>query len=430
MTEELHLTLAPREKNIQATLDLPGSKSIANRVLLLAALAKGTSILHHVPDVSEDVRLMIQALEQLGVAIVPLNKPHSYRILGCDGVFPVKTAQLFCGNSGTTMRMLTALLSLLSGEYTLIGTERMKHRPIGDLVDSLKQLGADIRYLEHLGYPPLSIGPFRDRAITEISCSGKDSSQYLTGLLMALSAMSREGVIRVKDGLRSKSYVDMTISLLGKFGCTVICDDLHYTLKSTTPLQAIEYTIEPDASSASYFLACAALNGSVTINNMGKNSLQGDKNFAAILEKMGAEVIYRDNAITVRAHTALKAININMENMPDAAMTLAVLCLFAEGTSHISGIGTWKIKETNRLHAMQTELIKLGAKILTSDDAITITPPQKLNEGVAIDTYDDHRMAMSFSLVAAAGIQVIINHYRCVNKTFANYFNVFQQLCY
>lgn len=430
MTKELHLTLAPRKKNIQATLDLPGSKSIANRVLLLAALAKGTSILHHVPDVSEDVRLMIQALEQLGVAIVPLNKPHSYRILGCDGVFPVKTAQLFCGNSGTTMRMLTALLSLLSGEYTLIGTERMKHRPIGDLVDSLKQLGADIRYLEHLGYPPLFIGPFRDRAITEISCSGKDSSQYLTGLLMALSAMSREGVIRVKDGLRSKSYVDMTISLLGKFGCTVICDDLHYTLKSTTPLQAIEYTIEPDASSASYFLACAALNGSVTINNMGKNSLQGDKNFAAILEKMGAEVIYRDNAITVRAHKALKAININMENMPDAAMTLAVLCLFAEGTSHISGIGTWKIKETNRLHAMQTELIKLGAKIITSDEAITITPPQKLNEGVAIDTYDDHRMAMSFSLVAAAGIQVIINHYRCVNKTFANYFNVFQQLCY
>ncbi len=430
MTEELHLTLAPRKKNIEATLDLPGSKSIANRVLLLAAVAKGTSILHNVPDVAEDVRLMIHALQQLGVAIVPLNKPHSYRILGCDGVFPIKTAQLFCGNSGTTMRMLTALLSLMSGEYTLIGTERMKHRPIGDLVDSLRQLGADITYLERVGYPPLSIGPFRDRATAEISCSGKDSSQYLTGLLMALSAMSRNGVIRVKDGLRSKSYVDMTLSLLSKFGCAVICEDLHYTLKSARPLQAIEYTIEPDASSASYFLACAALNGCVTINNMGKNSLQGDKNFAAILEKMGAEVVYHHNAITVRAHTALKAININMENMPDAAMTLAVLCLFAEGTSHISGIGTWKIKETDRLHAIQTELIKLGAKILTSDDTITITPPQKLNEGVAIDTYDDHRMAMSFSLVAAAGVEVVINHYRCVGKTFANYFNLFQQLCY
>lgn len=430
MKDQLHLTLAPRKRNIQATLDLPGSKSIANRVLLLAAIAEGTSVLHHVPDLSEDVQLMMQAIQQLGVTITPLSTPHSYHIVGCGGVFPVKSAQIFCGNSGTTIRMLTALLSLLPGKYILTGTERMKHRPIQDLADSLRQLGADITYLERIGYPPLSIGSFKDSLVSTITCSGKDSSQYLTGLLIALSAINREVVIQVKEGLRSKSYVNMTMDILAQFGREVMNKDFNYNLNSIVPLKAIEYTIEPDASSASYFLACAALNGSVTINGIGKNSLQGDKDFALILSAMGAEVIYEDNAITVKADKPLKAIHVNMESMPDAAMTLAVLCLFAEGTSHISGIGTWKIKETNRLHAMQSELIKLGAKVSISDDAITIRPPQKINSGVAIDTYDDHRMAMSFSLLAAYGIEVTINHYRCVGKTFANYFNVFQRLCY
>lgn len=430
MTAQLHLTLASRRKTIQGTLDLPGSKSIANRVLLLAALANGTSILHQIPDVSDDVRLMIQALQQLGVSITPLNEAHSYSVVGCGGVFPVKTANLFCGNSGTTLRMLSAILSLLSGHYTLTGTERMKNRPIRDLVDALMQMGADITYLEQAGHPPLAIGSFGDNHHPAITCSGQNSSQYLTALLMALSAVNRDTVIQVKDGLRSKSYVDMTRELLVQFGRKIIVNDFSYTLKSADPLQAIEYTVEPDASSASYFLACGALNGSVTVNNIGKNSLQGDKNFAAVLATMGAEVNYQDNAITVSAHKALQAITINMENMPDAAMTLAVLCLFAEGSSHISGLSTWKIKETDRLYAMQTELRKLGAIVSTSDDSISITPPQKINTAVAIDTYDDHRMAMSFSLVAAYGVEVTINHYRCVSKTFANYFQVFSTLCY
>lgn len=430
MIAQPHLHLPPRQKTIQATLDLPGSKSIANRVLLLASMAIGKSILHQVPDVSEDVCLMMQALRELGVSIVKSHTPHSYSITGCEGSFPMKKATLFCGNSGTTIRMLTALLALLEGDYVLTGIERMKERPIGDLVDSLLQLGANITYLEKPRYPPLSIQSFKDNHRAEIICSGKDSSQYLTGLLMALSAVHRETTICIPDILRSKSYVDMTLKILSKFGAEIKVEGLNYQVHSHKALQAIEYTIEPDASSATYFLACAALNGCVRVNHLGKSSLQGDADFALLLEKMGAKVVYADDSITVSADKPLRAVNVDMENMPDAAMTLAVLCVFAQGTSHIRGIGTWKIKETDRLLAMQTELRKLGARVETSDDSITITPPKTIQSGVAIDTYNDHRMAMSFSLVAAYGIEVTINDYGCVNKTFSNYFELFNQLCY
>ncbi len=430
MREQPHLHLPPRQKTIQATLDLPGSKSIANRVLLLAAMAKGKSILHRVPDVSEDVCLMMEALKELGVSMVEGDTPYSYSITGCAGNFSVKEATIFCGNSGTTIRMLTALLAVLNGDYVLTGIERMKERPIEDLVESLLQLGANITYLEKPGYPPLSIYPFKDNRATEITCSGKDSSQYLTGLLMALSAVNRKTKIHIPDKLRSKSYVDMTLKILTKFGAEIDEKNLTYTLNSNKPLQAIEYTIEPDASSATYFLACAALNGSVCVNHLGKSSLQGDADFALILEKMGAKVVYTADSISVSADKPLRAVDVDMENMPDAAMTLAVLCLFAQGTSHIRGIGTWKIKETDRLLAMQTELRKLGAVVETREDSITITPPKTIRSGVAIDTYQDHRMAMSFSLVAAYGIEVIINDYVYVNKTFANYFQLFNQLCY
>ena len=378
---------------------------------------------------ADDVFLMMQALKTLGVSITPLSTPHSYQIEGVAGEFPIKKAEIFCGNSGTTMRSLTAMLALSSGNYTLTGVERMEQRPILDLVSGLQQLGADIRYLKQEGYPPLQIQAFHDTSVETIPCNGENSSQYLTGLLMACTRLNRKITIQVQGKLMSKSYVDMTLSLLKKFGCNTTVNALNYTIEPSSYLQGIDYIIEPDASSASYFLACAALNGTITVNNIGTTSLQGDKNFALVLEKMGAKVKYSETMITVAAADTLQALTINMEDMPDSAMTLAVLCLFATGVSCIQGISTWKLKETDRLQAMQTELTKLGAKVEITADSITIIPPDKINSGVAIDTYDDHRMAMSFSLVAAAGVEITINDYRCVEKTFANYFEVFSRVC-
>jgi 3-phosphoshikimate 1-carboxyvinyltransferase len=423
-----------------AVLDLPGSKSIANRVLLLAAVADGTSILHNVPDVAEDVVLMMEALKKLGVSITRLGTQDchdelqhsgvsSYKIIGCNGVFPVKLASIFCGNSGTSIRFLTAMLSLMSGEYELTGIQRMKERPIHDLVAALKQVGADINYAENDGYPPLQTGVFRDNKAQTINISGKVSSQYLTGMLMAFPLLKRRVTIRIQDELISKPYIDITIALMQKFGCPVEINGNDYTINPITSLQAIEYTIEPDASSASYFLALGAIKGNITINNLNHASLQGDKNFAKTLSLMGANVDYQTNSINVKANN-IKPININMERMPDVAMTLAVMALFADGPSTISGIKSWKVKETDRILAMFNELTKLGAKVAITDDSITITPPLQIISDVAIDTYNDHRMAMCFSLIAAYGIPVKINDYQCVGKTFANYFDLFKQICY
>jgi 3-phosphoshikimate 1-carboxyvinyltransferase len=423
-----------------AVLDLPGSKSIANRVLLLAAVADGTSILHNVPDVAEDVVLMMEALKKLGVSITRLGTQDchdelqhsgvsSYKIIGCNGVFPVKLASIFCGNSGTSIRFLTAMLSLMSGEYELTGIQRMKERPIHDLVAALKQVGADINYAENDGYPPLQTGVFRDNKAQTINISGKVSSQYLTGMLMAFPLLKRRVTIRIQDELISKPYIDITIALMQKFGCPVEINGNDYTINPITSLQAIEYTIEPDASSASYFLALGAIKGNITINNLNHASLQGDKNFAKTLSLMGANVDYQTNSIKVIAHN-IHPININMESMPDVAMTLAVMALFADGPSTISGIKSWKVKETDRILAMFNELTKLGAKVAITDDSITITPPLQIISDIAIDTYNDHRMAMCFSLIAAYGIPVKINDYQCVGKTFANYFDLFKQICY
>lgn len=428
------MPLAASHKLINAVLDLPGSKSIANRVLPLAAMAQGTSIIHNVPDVGEDVQLMLSALAKLGIKIdkiaVAANGCSSYSITGCAGKLPVDCAEIFSGNSGTTIRFLTALLAILPGNYTLTGIERMKERPIKDLVAALHQLGSKIKCTENEGYPPLQTTPFVDNQIEAIELSGKISSQYLTGLLMALPQLKREITVKIYDELISKPYVEITLALLSMFGAEVKETAANcYTMYPVKNLKAIEYTVEPDASSASYFQAIAAMNGDIQINNLSANSLQGDKNFARVLAQMGANVEYNANNIKVQRNQ-LNSVNVNMEDMPDVAMTIAVLALFAKGTTTINGISSWKVKETDRLLAIYTELVKLGASVNYTDDSITITAPEIIRENVAINTYNDHRMAMCFSLLAIGGVPVVINNYECVGKTFANYFDVFKAIAY
>jgi 3-phosphoshikimate 1-carboxyvinyltransferase len=424
--------LAPITKMPEAILNLPGSKSIANRVLLLAAVANGDSIIHNVPEVAEDVVLMLEALTKLGVVIQKISNNEnlsSYKISGCNGAFSVKNASIFCGNSGTSIRFLTSMLSLMDGQYELTGIERMKERPISDLVEALQMVGADISYSEKSGYPPLSTHVFIDNKADVINISGLVSSQYLTGVLMALPLLKRKITVSIKDELISKPYIDITVAIMQKFGCVIEINGNDYTINPVNSLNPIEYTIEPDASSASYFLALGAIKGNITINNLSKDSLQGDKRFSESLSDMGAEVDYQANAINVRAKF-IKPININMEAMPDVAMTLAVMALFANGTSTITGIRSWKVKETDRILAMYTELTKLGAGVFITDNSIEILPPARINSDVAIDTYNDHRIAMCFSLVAAYGIPVTIRDYQCVGKTFANYFDMFREICY
>lgn len=435
MIKEKDIYLKPADKRIDTVIDLPGSKSIANRVLPLAAFADGSSIIHNVPDVGEDVQLMLAALKQLGIRIEKINTApngcSSYEIHGCGGKLPNKNAELFLGNSGTSIRFLTAMLALTDGEYTLTGIERMKERPIKDLIAALRDLECKIICLENEGYPPIKTTPFKDVGVEQIELSGKISSQYLTGLLMALPLLNRDIRIKIYDELISRPYVEITIAILKLFGVTVV-EELPniFRINSSTGFKAIEYVVEPDASSASYFVAMAALNGKVEINNLSDYSLQGDKNFAKVVAKMGANVEYFDNSIICSSNSRLRAININMEDMPDVAMTIAVLAVFATGTTTINGISSWKVKETDRLAAIYNELCKIGATVTYTEDSITITPPLEIRSNVAIDTYNDHRMAMCFSLLAVGGVAVTINDYHCVGKTFANYFDIFTQLLY
>lgn len=429
------MVLQPINKPINTTIDLPGSKSIANRVLPLAAFANGVSVIHNVPDVGEDVQLMLSALTALGFQVEKIatvaNGCSSYKIHGCGGELSVKHAELFLGNSGTSIRFLTAMLAVCDGKYVLTGIERMKERPIKDLVLALRNLGCEINCLENEGYPPLQTMPFNDQGTPEIELSGKISSQYLTGLLMALPLLQRDVNVKIYDELISRPYVEITLALLQKFGVNSqeIAPNV-FKIFANNGFKAVEYTVEPDASSASYFLAMAAINGEVTINHLSANSLQGDKNFAHVLEQMGANVTYNANTIYCKSAGQLNAVTVNMEDMPDVAMTIAVLAIFATGTTTITGISSWKVKETDRLFAIYTELRKLGAQVSYTDDSITIAPPAKINANVAIDTYNDHRMAMCFSLVAVGGIPVIINDYHCVGKTFANYFDLFEDMLY
>jgi 3-phosphoshikimate 1-carboxyvinyltransferase len=403
------------------TVRLPGSKSISNRVLLLAALARGETEVLGLLD-ADDTRVMREALSILGV------KFSEQKVLGVAGAFPVKKAELFLGNAGTAFRPLTAALAFSGGEYRLSGVPRMHERPIGDLVDALRGIGARVDYAGKEGFPPLAVHPGKI-SLEKLRVRGDVSSQFLTALLMALPLAGKPARIEVQGELISKPYVEITLNVMKRFGIEVRRTGWRYfDVPAGTYVSPGKIFVEGDASSASYFLAAGAIGGGpVRVEGVGRGSIQGDVRFTEVLERMGASVLLGDDWIEVSGGKKLKAIDADLNHIPDAAMTAAVLALFAEGPSVIRNVGSWRVKETDRLAAMATELRKLGADVEEGKDFLKIFP-KGLKAGVAIDTYDDHRMAMSFSLAALGGVPVRINDPKCVAKTFPDYFSVFRSL--
>ncbi len=427
MSQHEFLDLPPL-MSAHGTVRLPGSKSISNRVLLLAALAQGATIVRDLLH-SDDTDRMLDALRTLGVGVESLGD-NAYRITGCGGNFPVKHAKLFLGNAGTAFRPLTAALALSGGSYELSGVPRMHERPIGDLVDALRQLGADIRYLGNEGFPPLRISS-ASLAGDVAQVRGDVSSQFLTGLLMALPLLGRTVRVEVVGELISKPYIEITLAMMARFGVKVERKDWQsfVVFGGQRYMSPGEIYVEGDASSASYFLAAGAIGGGpVRVEGVGNNSVQGDVRFVEALEKMGAIISMGDNWIECRAPSGkLKTIDLDCNHIPDAAMTLAVAALFTDGTTELCNIASWRVKETDRIAAMATELRKVGATVEEGADYIRITPPSQIKHA-AIDTYDDHRMAMCFSLAAFGGAGVRINDPKCVAKTFPEYFSVFKQV--
>ncbi|MGF6445494.1 3-phosphoshikimate 1-carboxyvinyltransferase [Paraburkholderia youngii] len=417
------------------TVRLPGSKSISNRVLLLAALAKGETTITNLLD-SDDTRVMLDALEKLGVRLK--RDGDTCVVTGTRGAFTARTADLFLGNAGTAVRPLTAALAVNGGDYRIHGVPRMHERPIGDLVDGLRQIGAKIDYEQNEGYPPLRIRPAQITADAPIRVRGDVSSQFLTSLLMTLPLLrTATGVTTVQvDGeLISKPYIEITIKLMARFGIEVERHGWHQFVVPAGKRYQSPGTImvEGDASSASYFLAAGALGGGpLRVEGVGRASIQGDVGFADALIKMGANLQMGDDWIEVRGvgndHGKLDPIDMDFNLIPDAAMTIAVAALFADGTSTLRNIASWRVKETDRIAAMATELRKVGAKVQEGEDFLVVTPPEKLIPNAAIDTYDDHRMAMCFSLVSLGGVPIRINDPRCVGKTFPDYFERFMAL--
>jgi 3-phosphoshikimate 1-carboxyvinyltransferase len=414
------LDLAPFAR-ASGEVRLPGSKSISNRVLLLAALASGTTHVHDLLQ-ADDTEVMLQALQILGVALTRLN-PQNAHIVGCAGRFPTQSAELFLGNAGTAFRPLTAALVMRGGNYVLSGVPRMHERPIRDLVDALRPLGAQIDYLGTPGFPPLQLHPSQLQLDRPVSVRGDVSSQFLTALLLALPLSGRAVRIEVEGELISKPYVEITLNLMSRFGVNVQREAWKtFTVPAGSYKSPGEITIEGDASSASYFLAAGVLGGGpVRVNGVGRQSIQGDVRFIEVLEQMGAHITLGEHWIEARGSGRLRALDADLNHIPDAAMTAAVLALFADGPSTLRNIASWRVKETDRLAAMATELRKLGAQVEEGAEDLRITPPTHWR-AASIDTYDDHRMAMCFSLAAFGGVTVRIQDPGCVAKTFPDYF--------
>jgi 3-phosphoshikimate 1-carboxyvinyltransferase len=421
----------PPLRRAAGTVKLPGSKSISNRMLLLAALAGGTTEIRDLLD-SADTRVMLSALASLGIGLESQGI-NCWRVRGAGGVFPVKQGDLFMGNAGTAIRPLTAALALSGGHYRVSGVPRMHERPIGDLVDGLRQIGCDIRYTGNEGFPPLEIHPAVVKLAAPIKVRGDVSSQFLTALLMGLPLTGKTAVIELTTELISKPYIEITLNLMARFGVKVEREGWQrFTLPGGQGYRSpgVVY-VEGDASSASYFLAAGAIGGGpVRVEGVGKQSIQGDVKFANALETMGARIAWGDNWIesSAPADGKLKAFDLDLNHIPDAAMTLAVAALFADGKCTLRNIASWRVKETDRIVAMATELRKLGAAVEAGEDWIAVTPVLTLQENVGIDTYDDHRVAMCFSLAALAGVPVRINDPQCVAKTFPDYFDAFARV--
>ncbi len=417
------------------TIRLPGSKSISNRMLLLAALAEGETEIRDLLD-SDDTRVMIAALQKVGVAVSPMVTAlgaDAWRVKGCGGVFPGKEADIFVGNAGTAVRPLTAALALCGGHYRVSGVPRMHERPIGDLVDGLRQIGCDVRYAGKDGFPPLEIFPATVSLAAPIRVRGDVSSQFLTALLMALPLTGENVVVELTTELISKPYIEITLNLMARFGVKVEREGwARFTIAAGQKYRSPGIVhVEGDASGASYFLAAGAIGGGpVRVEGVGRDSIQGDVKFADALVAMGARVEMGDNWIEACAPAAgkLRAFDLDLNHIPDAAMTLAVAALFADGPCRLRNIASWRVKETDRIAAMATELRKLGATVEEGSDWLAVSPAPTLLPNAAIDTYDDHRMAMCFSLAAFGGVPVRINDPACVAKTFPDYFDRFARI--
>ncbi|MEC9167957.1 MAG: 3-phosphoshikimate 1-carboxyvinyltransferase [Pseudomonadota bacterium] len=421
------LTLDPIAK-VSGEVNVPGSKSLSNRALLLAALAEGETELTNLLD-SEDIEHMLNALTKLGVSYRLSEDKTQCVVQGNGGAFNVaEPLELFLGNAGTAMRPLCAALAASNVDTVLTGEPRMEERPIGDLVDALREADADVTYLKNEGFPPLQI---KGKTLNggEMSVDGSVSSQFLTALLMAAPLFSGDVTIRIKGELVSKPYIDITLDTMAKFGVTVKNDNYQtFTISGDAKYIAPgKFMVEGDASSASYFLAAGAIKGgTVRVTGIGQNSIQGDIRFADVLEAMGATVVWNDEYVEITG-APLKGVNMDMNHIPDAAMTIATTALFAEGPTTMTNIYNWRVKETDRLAAMATELQKLGAKVEEGHDYIKVWPTDSLKHA-EIDTYNDHRIAMCFSLVALSDTPVTINDPGCTRKTFPDYFTRFKTL--
>ncbi|MEW9823896.1 MAG: 3-phosphoshikimate 1-carboxyvinyltransferase [Candidatus Symbiodolus clandestinus] len=428
----MSLTLAPRHQ-VAGVVTVPGSKSLANRALLLAALAHGTSEIRNLP-LSDDVSYLLRALRTLGVTYYQNKAQKHCQIVGCGGQFPATGSgkALFLGNAGTALRPLTAILSLDNRHTTAVnwvitGEPRMQARPIAPLVEALQQGGAVIKYCATLGYPPLQLqGGFRGG---RIRITGRQSSQFLSALLMVAPLAEQQTVIEVDGPLISQPYVAMTLQMMRHFGVKV--DDQEqrwFAIPGRQHYRACSnLAIEGDAATASYFLAAAAIQkGTIRINGIGQESQQGEKEFAAILQRMGAQIRWGNNYLECQGNR-LVGIEVDMGNQPDSAMTLAIVALFAQGATTIRNIYHWRFKESDRLTAMVTGLTQVGAKVEMGVDFIHIQPPIKFKPAL-INTYQDHRLVMCFSLVTLAGVPVTLSDPNCVSKSFPHYFSEFERV--
>ncbi len=419
------IEIKPAPGPLRATVRPPGSKSITNRALICAALAEGTSTLCGALD-SEDTRVMIAGLRSLGIEIAVEDTGETLQVEGCLGKPPANEAEIFVANSGTTIRFLTALVTLGDGKYRLDGIERMRERPIGDLAEALNQLGADVACESPGGCPPVRI---RANGLEggEATIRGNISSQFLSGLIMAAPA-ARNGVNLQVDGkLVSLPYVAMTTAVMQSFGVEMKnADDYSQISIPCANYSTCDYSIEPDASAASYFWAAAAVTGGeITVTGLSRSSLQGDVAFVDCLEKMGCQVRRETNQTTVIGG-ALRGIDVDMNAISDTVQTLAAVAIFAEGPTTIRNVAHIRHKETDRIAAVATELRKLGAEVVETDDGMKITPGKPTP--AAIDTYNDHRMAMSFAVAGLALPGVVIRHPGCTEKTYPRFFEDLEKL--
>jgi len=428
-------------RRAQGSIVLPGSKSISNRALLLAALASGATTLKNLLD-ADDTQVMRNALRQLGLSVID-QADKVCVVQGCEGKFPVRDADLFMGNAGTAIRPLTAALAMQGGNYRLSGVTRMHERPIRDLVDGLRQVGAKIEYELEEGYPPINILAADIQIQDVVKVRGDVSSQFLTALLMSLPLLAKEPVrIEVVGELISRPYIDITLKLMARFGVDIVCPDSQSFVIPAKTSDAVykspgQLSVEGDASSASYFLALGAIGGGpVKVLGVGNDSIQGDVAFADALTLMGAKITSGEDWIEVagvkNANGKLSGITIDCTEIPDAAMTLAVIALFAEGPTRLNNIASWRVKETDRIAAMAKELKKLGAMVEEGADYLVVEAPSSISNwkspSEGIDTYDDHRMAMCFSLAAFGPNALKINDPNCVAKTFPTYFAEFAKV--